>query len=1392
MRKIYPYLKENYYSIESQAVQQRNFLSQIDNFINQKQYVKITLLDWQGRPIREIAGEITSGSITKDGSSAVRRTLNLSCTMDSTSYNIDDLKSSFAINKKIYVEVGIKNYTKKYMDPTDPKNYFPILWFPQGVFFIGQLSVSASTTGLNLTITGKDKMCKLNGDVGGKFPATVVLNKMDIIDINGNADTTDVKIYDIIQECVNHYGEEDLENIIIDDVPLQIKQVMSWNSSTPIYGYYQTDTNTHQAESYILTYGIDDPAISSYQTYQRGDNIGYIYTDFVWVGEDLVAAPGETITSILDKIKSFLGNYEYYYDVYGIFHFQEIKNYLNTTLAKTVTDILEDTRYINNILGQLTEKDYVIETSAQKSVYNFTDGKNLTQLTVNPQYENIRNDFIVLGETDGNIKSSVRYHLAIDNKPDTSITYNTPMICYKRSDGLKALNIPVAVNQSKVGADVTLSVYSDLNTYKKFLDKQKQDAINQINELRKQEVNNAFQIYLDRVKSDTLTSNPIYTFQEDLHYQIVSENGKNIIKFKNGENYTDNCLYITDSPSWYEEYLNHIEECEKIKEQAQLLSITQNQITERHQFDSHSMLLFESDQELKEKASKLEDDLSKEILHFSENHPPQEDKDYKKAQLEIAIANIAKNSIANNSNINNNYSLIHKIDTNTNVEQELKQKQFEECIRVFIQNQILQKTGNTGIIYYYKDPFSDDFDKNIYFYWNNNHKQYELIDYIAEYPDGYQTTNWQTHLYIMGLINRNLAKDSSQYQNIKKSIINSSFNVSSTLGKLVNADYYFEELNAFWPLVFDFEANDYYGSSIHKANNNNILNNLKNKKEILESNLDIAKDIKEEADAQSIAFYTYFSKVKAELEKVNSTIKDNLASIRTSQSDYRNYTYYKLIADPAVLHSPTKWFLDIYDFAKNLHTNFFMGKTPAPEGSTDFNFFEKTDYFMKNNLVNSGEINIPETFTHKIYWKLLPAVYNIITKLPKLLFDWIKDCPYILGIDTSNPEATLNEVIDNQQSWFENQKESFNSIHTEAQTIFEVLMHTNAGEKIFAEQYYVTKQKLDPTAIPLTWFSTLDKIIEILGTMKSLLNPTFNEVKTVLENNDDNDDDNNQRAIVLENAKIFNPLIESNQYYYGEEDISLFNVEDIYSRWPAIKENLVDAQITIDPRDPENETYQQWLQRWFSIAQEPKNYWLTRRDYWVDMVQTLTAAIAQCAQSIVQENLKQTSNLYEGEYYLDFIDPRESKIGEFCVNNIGRRQLVEKNTNINCLFALPIPDIIFINVNAEDASEQKNQASSNGLIWSQVSQEIYQNFAIGGWRNPAWEAITNNLYLHTTYQKTVSITALPAFYLEPNSRITINDRSTNTYGDYLITSITLPLGAGQLMTASGSEILQQR
>jgi hypothetical protein len=47
-----------------------------------------------------------------------------------------------------------------------------------------------------------------------------------------------------------------------------------------------------------------------------GDTAGYRYTDLTYAG-DLIGNVGESITSILDKIKNMLGDFEYFYDLDG-------------------------------------------------------------------------------------------------------------------------------------------------------------------------------------------------------------------------------------------------------------------------------------------------------------------------------------------------------------------------------------------------------------------------------------------------------------------------------------------------------------------------------------------------------------------------------------------------------------------------------------------------------------------------------------------------------------------------------------------------------------------------------------------------------------------------------------------------------------------------------------------------------------------------------------------------------------------------------------------------------------------------------------------------------------------------------------------------------------------
>lgn len=389
---IYEYLKNS------------AFLKKIDEMPLKEQFVKITILDFLENPITEIQGKVTSGSISLNGSSAVRRTANLNMVADDANNDVRSINNLLSINKKIKLEIGFTNMTSDYQQ-------YPIIWFPLGVYVIITPSIVHNNTGINISLQLKDKMCLLNGECGGTLPASITFHETSYENDKGNIIIERIKVYNLIQELVNHWGKEQLGKIIISDIDTRIKKVMKWKGSTPLYMgtiasenevQYDVTTNLETAKQQWGT---------AFKTYEAEQDVGYIYTDFVYT-DDLIGNAGDSVCTILDKIKSYLGNYEYFYDIDGNFIFQEIKDYLNT--SKATVDI-----------QNLSNSDYLTDFSNGKSVYTFDESKLNTSFTMNPQYNMIKNDYIVWGirTTSDNTKIPIRYHLAIDKKPQIGNTY---------------------------------------------------------------------------------------------------------------------------------------------------------------------------------------------------------------------------------------------------------------------------------------------------------------------------------------------------------------------------------------------------------------------------------------------------------------------------------------------------------------------------------------------------------------------------------------------------------------------------------------------------------------------------------------------------------------------------------------------------------------------------------------------------------------------------------------------------------------------------------------------------------------------------------------------------------------------------------------------------------
>jgi len=78
--------------------------------------------------------------------------------------NINDYY--WSLKTKFKLEIGISNLLSNEYSPTFGK-YPEIVWFPMGTYILTSFNTSLSVNGLTISLSGKDKMCMLNGELGG-------------------------------------------------------------------------------------------------------------------------------------------------------------------------------------------------------------------------------------------------------------------------------------------------------------------------------------------------------------------------------------------------------------------------------------------------------------------------------------------------------------------------------------------------------------------------------------------------------------------------------------------------------------------------------------------------------------------------------------------------------------------------------------------------------------------------------------------------------------------------------------------------------------------------------------------------------------------------------------------------------------------------------------------------------------------------------------------------------------------------------------------------------------------------------------------------------------------------------------------------------------------------
>ena len=455
----------------------KEFLKKLDLDKKKTIFARITALNLDENPIDRIEGKVTGGSINVDGSSSVRRTINLS--MIAHEIKINDYY--WGLKAKIKVDIGLENRVDN--------KYDDIIWFKQGIFILTGFNTSQTTNNYTISLSGKDKMCLLNGDCGGSLPFSIDFGKQQIevqdyievgqvgqIEFTAGEYYTAIKdndkilsyelatIWDsesiyyqkvsnweyvrptlktIIREAVHQYGHEKYSNIIINDLDDKALELLEYRGKEDLFvfshnGIYDNvklehellkdvqkitsdpeglhtiaaDSNLFLLNDYKYVWNSENKCTPSIiRRYSFGDAVGYQATDLIYTGE-LVSSLGESLTSILDKIKNMLGSdYEYFYDLDGHFVFQKTKTYINTSW--------------NTIMSDDDGTQYAVDALAESSyTYSFEDSVLITAFNNNPNLAAIKNDYAIWGQRTGANGETLPIHTryAIDKKP---ISYTT-------------------------------------------------------------------------------------------------------------------------------------------------------------------------------------------------------------------------------------------------------------------------------------------------------------------------------------------------------------------------------------------------------------------------------------------------------------------------------------------------------------------------------------------------------------------------------------------------------------------------------------------------------------------------------------------------------------------------------------------------------------------------------------------------------------------------------------------------------------------------------------------------------------------------------------------------------------------------------------------------------
>lgn len=155
-------------------------------------------------------------------------------------------------------------------------------------------------------------------------------------------------------------------------------------------------------------------------------------------------------------------------------------------------------------------------------------------------------------------------------------------------------------------------------------------------------------------------------------------------------------------------------------------------------------------------------------------------------------------------------------------------------------------------------------------------------------------------------------------------------------------------------------------------------------------------------------------------------------------------------------------------------------------------------------------------------------------------------------------------------------------------------------------------------------------------------------------------------------------------------------------------------------------------------------------------------------------------------FWFDFLDT-DGELSQYSVPKIGIRPKTDNKGKVKAIYYRETPTVIFVDPD-EDITEEKKLKP--GYTFLRCPTHLEQLFTISAQGKSAHDQLNDLLYQHTYCTETITLTTLPIYNLQPNTRIFVHDEKSGINGEYIVTKLTVPLAYNGTMSITATKAVE--